>query len=275
MSVAPVTGPYEAAPGGASCADGSSDAVAVRASLTRVRAMAGLPPLDCSDAAQVAAQAHADYLDRNHLFAHLERQGLPGFTGSTPCDRLASAGYPGACSAEVASQVVGAASIDGIYGYLNSVYHRPPLLRIEAVAYGYGGDAGVSVIDFGASAVAAAQPSRVIWPPDGASDVPTTFHAGNELPNPVAPATTVGSPVSVVTNRPIDRLVVSLVGPDGPVDGVLITAQSDPNALTRAGEAHLVPKAPLAPSTAYRARFELVQGDADLVLESRFTTAPE
>lgn len=255
LPVTPVTAPYLSTPGGKACATSASDAVEVRASLTRIRAMAGLPPLDCSDLISTASTAHAAYASRNGTFGHTEEAGKPGFTGATFCERMKAKGFVGECTAEIMAQLVGSPSIDGRFGYLNSIYHRSTLLRIESASYGYGAAGSISVLDFGRPAGTPARSPQVLWPPNGAQNVLTTFHASNEKPNPVEPLDDVGSPVTLIVGYPIGEISAVLEGPAGKVDTMLVTSKNDPANLVRSTDAHLVAKSPLVKNGKYRATF--------------------
>jgi uncharacterized protein YkwD len=276
LPVTPVTAPYLATPGGKACTGTATELVEVRASITRIRAMAGLPPLDCSDTIGLAAAAHADYADRNGTFGHTQEPGRPGFTGATFCDRMRAKGFVGECTAEIMAQIVGAPSIDGRFGYLNSIYHRTSLLRIESSAYGYGASGSVSVLNFGRPAGTPARSPQVVWPPNGAENVLTTFHASNEKPNPVAPLDDVGSPVTLIAGYPIGEISGLLEGPAGKVETMLITSRNDPANLVRSTDAHLVAKAPLAKNAKYRATFTFkIAGQVKpATVTTQFTTGP-
>lgn len=271
LQSSPVVAPFLTAPGGKACT-ATSEAAAVSASIAHVRAMAGLPPLDCVDALDKSATAHAAYMAENGEFSHAEIRGRPGFTGVTPAERLERARFEGAAGGEIMSQQRGAASVDSGFGYMNSVYHRAMLLRVETTAFGYGDSEAGSVIDLGRPEDAHQQAQRVVWPPDGATNVPTTYHAGNEAPNPVAPIEEAGSPISLMTGASLEDVDAVLSGPNGRVDAALVTAKSDPAKLIRAGEAHLVPKAPLAPNTTYVVLFAFRQSGKGVALKTSFTT---
>jgi hypothetical protein len=272
LVASPVVGPSVSTPGGRACPGATPDAVEVRNAISRVRAMAGLPAIDCTETLAGAAGAHAGYLAQNGEFGHTETKGRPGFTGASVGDRVEAAEFDGETDGEVLSSQLGAASIDSEFGYLNSVYHRAMLLRIETTTYGYGSSSAGSVIDLGRPDDAHQQAQRVVWPPDGATNVPTTFHAASEAPNPVAPLEVAGAPISLITGRTLISVVGVILGPDGPVDAVLLTSKNDPGKLVRASEAHLVPKKPLAPNTTYVVQFGFVDATQAVALKTTFTT---
>ena len=85
-------------------------------------------------------------------------------------------------------------------------------------------------------------------------------------------STPFGGPISLVTGHALVAVVGVLMGPDGPVEAVLLTAANDPAKLVRAGEAHLVPKQPLAPNTTYVAHFGFLDASKAVALKTTFTT---
>lgn len=274
VPVTPVTAPYLVTPGGKACATTARDAAEIRAALTRIRAMAGLPALDCLDTISLASKAHADYSARNSTFGHTEVAGQPGFTGASFCERLRAAKFVGECTGEVMSQQTGSLSIDGRFGYLNSIYHRGPLLRIESSYYGYGSAEAVSVLDLARPAGTPARSPQVVWPPNGAAHVLTTFHASDEKPNPVEPLEEVGSPVTLIVGYAIGEISAVIEGPSGKLDTMLVTSKNDAANLVRSTEAHVVAKQPLKKNSKYRAVFtyKIAGQVATLTATTSFTT---
>ncbi|MBI2394922.1 MAG: hypothetical protein HYV09_35460 [Deltaproteobacteria bacterium] len=271
-----VRAPYRTAIDDHPCPAEKEGATAARRAIARVRAMAGLPALRCDAAASAAALGHCRYITANGELTHVQTPGRPQFTGVTFADRLAAASFGDQPATEVLANISGALVIDGARGFINSVYHRAPFLRTEATSFGYGEDAACSTIDFGRPPEAKRSPERtVLWPPDGSVNVPTTFWSGNELPNPVPGTTTVGSPISLIREAPLTGVTAEIVGPKGPLPAVLLTHKDDPNKLVRLGEAHLVPRAPLAPATQYTARFAFRAGGTSITTTTTFTTGDD
>lgn len=263
-----VQGEYRVALGGAACPRESPDAAAARGEIARVRALAGLAPLRCDANAAAAARGHCGYVTANQELTHVQRRAGKRFTGVTFAERLASAAFAESPAGEVLANLQGAEAISGASGFLNSVYHRAFFLRSETTSFGYGSEGTCATIDFGR-----ARPEgpdvTVLWPPDGARNVPFEFWSSRESPNPLPGTLVVGSPVTFTRPRAFGSVTATLTGPHGAIDGVLLHHQNDPHSLVRPGEAHFVPRAPLAPNTTYRARF-VIDG-AELV--STFTTA--
>lgn len=261
--LAEIDGVYRAALDDAPCADEDDDVRAARVAISRVRALAGLPALRCDRAAAVAAVGHCRYVIEHGELTHVQERGRKGFTGVSFEDRLRSAGFSEDPGGEVLANITGREAITSPAGFVNSVYHRALFLRSELTSFGYGRVGACATIDFGRDTKRA--DVTVVWPPPGTYNAPTTFFSSRETPNPVPGSTLVGAPISLVRQKPLPRLTATLEGPGGPIASVLLTAGNDPHKLIRPGEAHLVPRAPLAPRTTYRARF----GD---VADTTFTT---
>jgi uncharacterized protein YkwD len=194
-------------------------------SVNAYRRQAGLPALTADLALAEAAEAHAWYTLFNFgqpsqagLGVHTEDATLPGFTGATFMARDVAAGYSGNRAAEVINHVYTPAAAVAVW--VDSVYHRFPLLDRETATVGYGdasiGVLAVAVMDIGFGPASKAQP--VVFPAEGARDVPAAF-VGHEIPDP-APAGTrypVGYPITLVVGSGSDLAVQSsrLLAADG------------------------------------------------------------
>lgn len=252
---------------GEACANEDEPAAEVRKAIGRVRALAGLSPLRCDARATSAARGHCDYVLANHELTHVQRRGQRKFSGATAADRLRAASVADELAGEVIANTDGAGVILASYGFMNSVYHRAFFLRSETLSYGYAGSYGCATFDFGRRP-GRAKEVMVVWPPTGSFNVPFAFYAARETPNPTVDGDVVGSPVSLIGLRPLSRLTATLTGPGGDVAVITVTHDSDPNGLVRVGEAHLIPRQPLEPSTQYHAAFT-VDGER---FETTFTT---
>jgi len=110
--------------------------------LNDVRSRHDLEPVTWDENLHKAAASHADYIMKNKTAIeaagtnmHLEDESLPGYTGETFVTRGQVFDYPGYCFAEVVAfkpTAVGAAR-----SWLESLYHRFPLLDADAVHIGY------------------------------------------------------------------------------------------------------------------------------------------
>lgn len=257
---------------GTPCPGETADARAAREAIATVRAYVGLPPLSCDAKATAAAQGHCAYLETNKVFTHTQTKGNPGFTGVTVVDRLAREGFAYDPSGEVIATITGGAAVLDWRGFVNSVYHRPFFLRAESTVFGYGGTSACATFDFGKPKKAVPAAVSVVWPPDGATNVPRAFRADHESPNPVPGATEVGSPISWIGNTALTKLDVKLYGPLGQIPVVVLTNANDPAKLVRVGEVHVIPKAPLSPNTTYNVVFRANAGSEPRLVRSTFTT---
>ena len=169
----------------------AADRKAALDQLNARRSALGVPALREDPALDEAAQAHAYYYLFNASQAQVsgsgissEDQSLPGFTGAHSIDRDRRFGYTGTRGVEVANHGYSpAASVDN---WIDSVFHRYPLLDRETVVGGYGtarvGPVAISVLDVGADQPSTGEP--VLYPGDGQSEVPAAF-TGNEVPDPL------------------------------------------------------------------------------------------
>ena len=128
--------------------------------LNDVRARHKLDPVTWDDTLEKAALSHAEYIMKNKaaidasgVSIHLEDESLPGYTGETYVTRGEVFGYSGVCSGEVVAfkpTAVGAAR-----SWLESLYHRFPLLDASVVHVGYAelqlDDVKVNVMEVGSN----------------------------------------------------------------------------------------------------------------------------
>ena len=258
----------------------SSASARALAAINAARAAAGLAAVGIDDRLGASAEAHSFYWLFNNmspsvvgLGVHEETPGLPGYSGVYPWTRATAYGYP---SQRIAEDITHRGDpVGAVSDWLNSVYHRFPIMRPDLVAIGFGeatlGSLDIEDMEFGYATPAAAPPVR--YPAPGATNVPAIF-GDNELPDPVpkgAPRTT-GYPVTV-TFAIADRVRLSsfvLVGPDGQA---VAAYQLVPSAATE-NSASLLPVAPLARGATYTAH--VVASDAGHGYDETwsFTTAP-
>lgn len=245
-----ISGVYRTPLDTAPCPGEDAETAEARNAIAHVRSLAGLPQLVCDAAASEAARGHCGYVVANGVLTHVQQRGRPGFTGETFRDRLAAASFALDPGGEVIATVGGAEAILGQGGFMNSVYHRAMFLRAETTAFGYGSVGDCATIDFGRP-MGATRTEVVVWPPDGATHVPRTFPSAQETPNPVPGSTVVGTPITILGLGGNAVVSFAMQGAMKGVEGVLLTNANDPNKLIRPGEAHFVPRAPLAAKTLY------------------------
>ena len=224
-----------------------------------IRVQAGLAPVQLDQNLTNSAQSHSFYWLFNNVAStvqglgiHQETSGLLGFSGATPSAREAAFGYSQPWIAEDITHRSGVSA--AIYDWLNSVFHRFPLLRPDLRVIGYAqtevGSITMQDMEFGYTPPGSAAP--VIYPAAGQTQVPAMF-VDNELPDPVPagkPRTT-GYPVTVTfaMGDTASTSSFTLAGPDG----VPLTAYVLPPSTDTENSASLLPAAPLKPATTYTA----------------------
>lgn len=137
------------------------------------RRQAGLGLLVPDEALNLAAQRHADYLDRHRepgktpggMTAHGQRPEDAGFSGETPAARALAAGYP---HREVLENVsMGYPDGDSaMSGLMSAIYHRLTFLDLEADQLGVAAGERSHVYLLGRSDIAelcAAQPAAALY----------------------------------------------------------------------------------------------------------------
>lgn len=249
-----------------------------------LRADLGLPALTRSPLLTSAAQAHANYLQLNHAYhdehglsPHVEVASLPGFTGESGAKRVTAAGY----TWRHAGEVIGYhGTPEGtMVAWIESLYHRLPLLRREVKEIGLGVAEDASyrahVVEVGAEAGAYVNSGRFLaYPPDGALDVPTEW-SGREIPEPTPPPA--GWPSGPVLTASVDRGAVTVIASSvraaesgAELPHTLLTAANDSHLQAR--DVALIPHAPLAPATTYVATISGLRDGAPYSFSWTFTT---
>ena len=124
--------------------------------VNRYRRLAGLTPVSSTPVVHQAALAHAFYTFFNgalpsirDLGIHKEEASGQGYTGDNVLSRAQHFGYPQRSMAEVITHRTEPAG--AVADWIDSVYHRFPLLRADLVELGYGdaylGPMSVQVMD--------------------------------------------------------------------------------------------------------------------------------
>ena len=189
------------------------------------RSASGLPALQEDPALDEAAQAHAHYYLFNVSQSQVggtgitaEDASLPGATGARAIDRARHFGFTGARGTELADHALTAGA--GTQTFVDSVYHRLPVVDRETVAAGFGearvGSIVISVLDVGAGPAAAGDPT--VYPGDGQTGVPAAF-TDNEVPDPLPSGSIppVGYPISLQVGgaQQLKVTTARLLAPDG------------------------------------------------------------
>jgi hypothetical protein len=249
--------------------DGVEAAHAARAlaAVNAARAAAGLPAVQLDDRLTAAAVAHSFYwlfnqarASQKGLGIHGETPGTPGFVGAGVYDRDNAFGWR---DGPVGEDITHRGSPEGaVQDWVDSVYHRFPILRPDLRVIGFGDASMLSLpiedMEFGFSGLSAAHASPVRFPGAGQTGVSATFY-DNELPDPVPAGSSrvTGYPVTVTFDRrsAVHMTSFSLTGPGGAA--VSLVAVQGPSDATE-NSAFLLSAAPLAAGARYVAHIVAV-----------------
>jgi Cysteine-rich secretory protein family len=258
----------------------AADRKAALDAVNAARSADGLPALTEDPALDEAAQAHTYFYLFNVSQSQVSGSGivmedpsLPGFTGARAVDRARHFGFTGARGTELADHALtpGASSQD----FIDSVFHRLPLVDRETVSAGFGearvGSIVVSMLDVGAGPAGTGDPT--VYPADGQSGVPAAF-VDNEIPDPLPQGSIppVGYPVSLQVGGAQQLKVTTgrLLGPDGRQVPVITF---DPGNQVLQNQWAMVARQPLTPGTRYTADVTGTVNGADFSRRWSFTVA--
>jgi tetratricopeptide (TPR) repeat protein len=244
------------------------------------RAQAGLPAVVLDPGLNASALQHCSYWLFNNgsdtvrnLGIHQETPGLAGFSGVRAGDRANVHGWH---SGPITEDITHRGSPElATADWVNSVYHRFPILRADLTAIGYG-DCGIGSLpmedmEFGLAGAGPHHPPTP-FPADGQKNVPAIF-TDNEIPDPVPtgqPRTT-GYPVTVNFDPRVTVSVAAFTLTDAsgrPVDGYKL----NPGAPTE-NCASLLPVTPLTAGAVYTAHIAGTNTDGPFDITWRFTVA--
>jgi len=261
----------------------ADEKAAVLAEVNQTRQLMGLPAVAGNAQLDLAAQAHADYL-QTHIngISHNETPGLSGFTGATPGARLTAAGYLFSSMNEVISGGV-ASGQQAVQGLVQAIYHRFGIFAPEVAEVGIGlgtapGKFANVVIDFGATfgnTVTLPIGWLGTYPVDGQTGVTRDFNSDTEVPDPVPSQNRVGYPVSIHAGAQDTLAVTSftLARADGGMSLPVQLLSFPADAHVPANAAAVVPLAPLDYGTRYQASFIGTRNGQAVSLSWTFTTA--
>jgi hypothetical protein len=169
-----------------------ADAITALNAENAARVAMGIPCASLVLTLCTSAQNHCDYYTTNQGSStcqasspHDEISGCPKFTGADPGARIKAAGYSGNGWSECMAFLGDPAG--AVKTFIDSVYHRTPVLSPWYRDMGYGGGTGCDTIDFGPGA---STPKTVTayYPYAGQAGVPLSFNGALEGPTPPAPS---------------------------------------------------------------------------------------
>lgn len=169
----------------------SANASAALELLNATRAAMGAPCATMVPTINTAAERHCAYYASNRSMSrcvanpHGEVSDCPMFVAESFANRMRMAGYTGSPAMEDMHFLNNGAG--AVQGWIDSVYHRTPVLNPWIRDVGYGSAMGCDTMDFGSGAAAPAN-LTVSYPYANQTNVPVSF-GGNEGPTPPVPPT--------------------------------------------------------------------------------------
>jgi uncharacterized protein YkwD len=265
-------------------ADAPAEAVAAYNATNMWRLAVGSGCMTLVPALDKSAQSHCDYNASNMsdamcvADAHGEVMSCMGFTGVDVQAREKAAGYNSAMGVtEVLT--TGGTPEQAVKGWIDTLWHRIPMLDPWTSEMGWGNASGCDVIDFGRGSNVSPNSTVVVYPYDGQTGVPVSFDGRYESPMPPMPDS--GWPSSAMIN--IYALAIK-------VTDHLLTKDGDPTPLDHkwidetsteidAGyrgylynTAFLYGNKPFAANTKYRVKVSGTHSGGAIDLEWTFTT---
>ncbi len=252
--------------------------------LEKLRASLGLPAATQHPALNQAAQLHAQFYV-NHAAQYSKAKLSPhaqdpsfgaDFTGKDVGDRATAAGYGSQALGEV--MAFSGSAPAALQGWLDTVYHRFPLIHPRTKEYGYGqaakGNYKTEVMDVSESGSESVP--LVVYPYPGQTGVPLSW---NGLEGPQPPPPPAGYPSGpIITARFAQQVEVtahSLSDAQGkPLAHVWLDAKTDSNvAMFDSKSKVLYAHQPLTAGT-YTVRLEVKVAGAAQVVQWSFSAGP-
>jgi hypothetical protein len=260
-----------------------ADAIAAFNATNKMRLKTGAGCMNLVPALNMSATSHCAYNANNRsdtscmAGGHNEVMSCMGFTGADVMARVKAAGYAGnAGITEVLT--TGGTPEQAVMGWINTLWHRIPMLDPWTTDMGYGTAAGCDIIDFGRGTLGLPANVVTVYPYDGQTDFPTSFN-GLESPQPPAPSTgwPSGSMISVYAQQiKVTDHVLTKDGDATPIENIWIDKNSPEVMAGYRGylaiTAFMYANKPLSPMTKYRVKVAGSHTGGDLNLEWTFTT---
>jgi hypothetical protein len=186
------------------------------------RTAAGSPCVTLVAALNSSAYLHCRYYTSNAgddaclPSPHAEVAGCTDFVAKSFGAREVQAGYRGLPAFEDMAFGVGGAA--AVQLWLDSVWHRTPVLSPWVRDIGAGETLGCTTMDFGVGAGGPAD-AVVTWPYAGQTDVPRGFDGDRELPQPPVPPKgwPSGYPITIFTAANLSEHTLTVAGDTQPI----------------------------------------------------------
>jgi uncharacterized protein YkwD len=265
-------------------ADAPASAVAALAAVNKLRVAAGSGCATLHMQIVQAATSHCAYYETNNKTnamctanPHAEVMGCTGFTGASPVDRMRAAGFmSNGGGGEVMAFLNNPEG--AVQTWVDSVWHRIPILDPATNQLGYGASASCDTIDFGPNQRSDAA-KIVVYPYDGQTDVTTSFNGQYEGPMPPAPTTgwPSANPITLYAQKPmITEHVLTVDGTTDPIEHVWLDSSSTLLEASDKGflrsSVFMYANKPFTPNTKYRVKMSGTYAGGTLMKEWTFTT---
>jgi hypothetical protein len=236
--------------------------------------------LDCAELVPelvLSAQNHCDYYVANEgddmceaPSPHDEIEGCPEFTGEGLGDRIRAAGYMLRGSASECMAFSGDPARSTMQ-FVDSVYHRTPVLDPWMRHLGYGGGDGCDTIDYGTGPMTDMDVTA-FYPYADQTNVPVSFDGSREGPEPPEPSSGWPSGYPVTLYGQDLEVTSHAIFVDGTEEELahLWLAENDSTLPDYAKV--LYTEAPLTANTTYRVVIEATRAGDPLVFDWKFTT---
>jgi len=256
----------------------SANAAAAYTLENATRTAMGIPCATMVTTINTAAGRHCAYYAANRAIAmcvanaHVEvTPGCPMFVAAQFFDRMRAAGYTGSPASEDMSFLNNGAG--ATQQWIDSVWHRTPVLSPWVRDIGYGSAAGCDTMDFG---VGTATSANVVatYPYANQINVPTSFDGRFEGPMPPAPPTgwPSGYPVHIYLRGTVTAHTLTLDGSATPIAHVWLFP-GDPRAMGLLRYEYVMyADRPLTARTRYRVQIAGTNGAGAVNLNYVFTT---
>lgn len=245
------------------------------ADLNRIRANAGLEPVQISPELSEGCFNHAKYLARNNghaktagMNAHKEFPELEGYTESGK-------------QAGKNSVITYVLPADAVASWESTFYHRVPLLQpgLKEIGIGYYEQEGtwpVCLIDCVSKVERVSYPSIVPYPADLMNDVPVGM--GPEIPHPMGKQGSYGFPITIYFARwqKVEKVKFKLLsGPDKTVPCRVSTPERPATYFHQWGSICAIPEKPLSYDKVYVYYVNCMVDGEKFSLKVKFKTEKE
>lgn len=259
-------------------------AIAAWTLLNQTRLAAGAGCMNLVATLDASAQAHCDYVVANNgndaclPNLAIEVEGCTGYTGTSPAWRQIAAGYPTALAYTADATTYSNDPSSSVPSWIDSVFHRLPLLDPWTTDMGHGGAIACDVVDIGHGVSSVPTDTVVVYPYDGQIDVPPANPGIFEGPIPPAPPSGWPSsyPVTIYAQgMSITEHVLTRDGDATPLEHLWLDAASpeiDAALKPYFTNAAVLYGAPFELTTTYRVKIVGTYAGGALSVEWSFTT---